>query len=42
MKNKMITKRFLLVLLSVFLCFASFAQKVKKDKVRLKAQYVKS
>lgn len=41
MKNKFITKRFFLVLLSVFLCSASFAQKVKKDKVRLKAQYVK-
>ena len=41
MKNKMITKRFLLVLLSVFLFTSSFAQKAKKDKIRLKAAYVK-
>jgi len=41
MKNKMITKRFLLVLLSVFLFTSSFAQKAKKDKIRLKVAYFK-
>ncbi len=29
------------MVLSVFLCTSSFAQKAKKDKVRLKANYVK-
>ena len=37
MKNKLTTKHFFLVLLSVFLCTSSFAQ----DKVRLKASFVK-
>ena len=41
MKNNFITHPFFLVLLSVFLCTSSFAQKAKKDKVRLKAEYVK-
>ena len=37
MRNQLITRRFFLVVLSVFLYTSSFAQ----DKVRLKAQYVK-
>lgn len=41
MKNNFITRPLFLVLLSVFLCTSSFAQKTKKDKVRLKAEYVK-
>ena len=41
MRNQYITRRFFLVVLSVFLCASSFAQKAKKDKVRLKASYVK-
>ncbi len=41
MKNKLKTRHFFLVLLSVFLCTSGFAQKAKKDKVRLKADYVK-
>ncbi len=41
MRNQMITRHFFLVVLSVFLCTSSFAQKAKKDKVRLKANYVK-
>lgn len=41
MRNQYIARHFFLVVLSVFLCTSSFAQKAKKDKVRLKAQYVK-
>lgn len=41
MKNKFIIHQIFLVTLSVFLCTSSFAQKAKKDKVRLKAEYVK-
>lgn len=41
MRNKFISRPFFLVVLSVFLCASSFAQKAKKDKVRLKAEYVK-
>jgi hypothetical protein len=41
MKNKFIVYQIFLVALSVFLCTSSFAQKAKKDKVRLKAEYVK-
>jgi hypothetical protein len=41
MKNKFIINQIFLVALSVFLCTSSFAQKAKKDKVRLKAEYVK-
>lgn len=41
MKNQLNIRRFFLVILSVFLITSSFAQKVKKSKVRLKAQYVK-
>lgn len=41
MRNKMIIRHFFLVVLSVFLCTSSFAQKAKKDKVRLKANYFK-
>ena len=41
MRNQLITRNFFLVLLSLFLCFSSFAQKTKKNKVRLKASYVK-
>jgi len=41
MKNKFIAHQIFLVVLSVFLCTSSFAQKAKKDKVRLKAEYVK-
>lgn len=37
----MIIRHFFLVVLSVFLCTSSFAQKAKKDKVRLKANYFK-
>jgi len=37
----MITRHFFLVVLSVFLCTSSFAQKAKKDRVRLKANYFK-
>ena len=41
MKNQLNIRRFFLVVLSVFLITSSFAQKAKKSKVRLKAQYVK-
>jgi len=41
MKNKLNIRRFFFILLSVFLITSSFAQKTKKSKVRLKAQYVK-
>ena len=41
MKNQINIRLFFLVLLSVFCITSSFAQKKKKDKVRLKAQYVK-
>jgi len=41
MKNQINIRHFFLVLLSVFCITTSFAQKKKKDKVRLKAQYVK-
>jgi len=41
MRNNYIIRHFFLVVLSVFLCTSSFAQKAKKDKVRLKANYVK-
>ena len=41
MRNQLNMRYFFLVLLSVFLVTSSFAQKVKKEKVRLKAQYVK-
>jgi hypothetical protein len=41
MRNQMITRHFFLVVLSVFLCTSSFAQKAKKDRVRLKANYFK-
>ena len=41
MKNKFIAHQIFLVVLSVFLCTSGFAQKAKKDKVRLKAEYVK-
>jgi len=41
MKNKFIAHQIFLVVLSVFICTSSFAQKAKKDKVRLKAEYVK-
>lgn len=41
MRNQFITRHFFLVVLSVFLCTSGFAQKAKKDKVRLKANYVK-
>ena len=41
MKNKFIAHQIFLVVLSVFLCTSSFAQKAKKDKIRLKAEYVK-
>jgi hypothetical protein len=40
MKNKIIHHVFL-VILSVFVCTSSFAQKAKKDKIRLKAEFVK-
>jgi len=41
MRNQLNMRYFFLVLLSVFLVTSSFAQKVKKEKVRLKSQYVK-
>ena len=41
MKNQLNIRRFFLVILSIFLINISFAQKVKKNKVRLKVQYVK-
>ncbi|MFH4963440.1 hypothetical protein V8G69_00425 [Gaetbulibacter sp. M235] len=41
MKNKFIAHQIFLVVLSVFLCTSGFAQKAKKDKIRLKAEYVK-
>lgn len=41
MKNQLNIRHFFLVLLSVICISSSFAQKVKKSKVRLKAQYVK-
>ena len=41
MKNQINIRLFFLVLLSVFCITSNFAQKKKKDKVRLKAQYVK-
>ena len=41
MRNQLITRHFYLVVLSLFLCTSSFAQKTKKNKVRLKANYVK-
>ena len=41
MKKQINIRLFFLVLLSVFCITSSFAQKKKKDKVRLKAQYVK-
>ena len=41
MRNQLITRNFFLVLLSLFLCTSSYAQKTKKNKVRLKASYVK-
>lgn len=41
MRNQYITRHIFLMVLSVFLCTSSFAQKAKKDKVRLKANYVK-
>ncbi|NOR28582.1 MAG: hypothetical protein GQ540_08665, partial [Lutibacter sp.] len=41
MKNQLNIRHFFLVLLSVFCISSSFAQKIKKSKVRLKAQYVK-
>ena len=41
MKNQLNIRRFFLVILSIFLVNISFAQKVKKNKVRLKVQYVK-
>jgi len=41
MKNQLNIRHFFLVLLSVFCISLSFAQKTKKSKVRLKAQYVK-
>ncbi len=41
MKNQLNIRHFFLVLLSVFCISSNFAQKTKKSKVRLKAQYVK-
>ena len=41
MRNQFKMRRFFLVLLTVFLTMSSFAQKAKKDKVRLKVSYVK-
>lgn len=41
MKNQLIKRSFFLVLLSVFLGTAAFAQTAKKNTVRLRAQYVK-
>lgn len=41
MKNIVKIRSFFFVLLSVFLITSSFAQKVKKEKVRLKVNYVK-
>lgn len=41
MRNQLITHYFFLVLLSLFLCTSSYAQKTTKNKVRLKANYVK-
>lgn len=41
MRNQLITHYFFLVVLSLFLCTSSFAQNTKKNKVRLKANYVK-
>jgi hypothetical protein len=41
MKNQLNIRHFFLVLLGVFCISSSFAQKIKKSKVRLKAQYIK-
>lgn len=41
MKNLLKIRRFFLIVISIFLITSSFAQKAKKNKVRLKAQYVK-
>jgi len=41
MKNILNIRSFFLIFLSVFLFTSSFAQKVKKEKVRLKAKYIK-
>ena len=41
MKNQLNIRHFFLLILSIFLINISFAQKVKKNKVRLKVQYVK-
>lgn len=41
MRNQLIARHIFLVVLSVFLCTSAFAQKAKKDRVRLKADYVK-
>ena len=41
MKNKLNINTIFLVVLSVFIYTSGFAQKAKKDRVRLKAQYVK-
>ena len=41
MKSKFVAHTFFFVVLSVFISTCSFAQKAKKDKVRLKAEYVK-
>ncbi len=41
MKNQLNIRHFILLILSIFLINISFAQKVKKNKVRLKVQYVK-
>ena len=41
MRNPLIKHYFLLIVLSLFLGSSSFAQKAKKNKVRLKANYVK-
>ena len=41
MKNKLNFNTIFLVVLSVFIYTSGFAQKAKKDRVRLKAQYVK-
>ena len=41
MRNPLIKHYILLIVLSLFLGSSSFAQKAKKNKVRLKANYVK-
>lgn len=41
MKSKFVAHTFFLAVLSVFVSTSGFAQKAKKDKVRIKAEYVK-